>query len=91
MRAAVRRRTLLSAGAIVALAALGTGSRLLPGATGAVAQSDSDADADAESYVELLKEVHDDYVGGHVVEYEGWVLSQHEFDTIGTRQINGDA
>jgi hypothetical protein len=40
---------------------------------------------DAE-YAKLLAEVRDDYVNGRVVEHQGWVLSQHEFDTLASRE-----
>ena len=42
--------------------------------------------AEEADYAKLLAEVHDDYVNGRVVEHQGWVLSQHEFDTLGPRQ-----
>ena len=44
------------------------------------------ADAEAAEYASLLADVHDDYVNGRVVEHHGWVLSQHEFDTIAERK-----
>ena len=50
------------------------------------------ADAEAAEYATLLADVHDDYVNGRVVEHHGWVLSQHEFDTIEERKADrGDA
>jgi hypothetical protein len=75
----IKRRTVLLGGGAAAAAAIGglTALRLLPGP--------GPADADAESFVSLLAEVHDDYVNGRVAEHDGWVLSQHELDTIGRR------
>ena len=50
------------------------------------------ADAEAAEYATLLADVHDDYVNGRVVEHHGWVLSQHEFDTIAERKaVRSDA
>jgi len=77
----MKRRSLLVGGA-VAVVALGGGAawygrNLLPGA--------HTAESDAADYAKLLADVRDDYINGRVVEHEGWVLSQHEFDTIGSR------
>jgi hypothetical protein len=46
------------------------------------------ADAEAAEYATLLADVHDDYINGRVVEHHGWVLSQHEFDTIEERKAD---
>jgi hypothetical protein len=81
MSARITRRAVVAGGvAGVAVAAAGGGYaalRLLPPRT---------ADSEAAEYAKLLAEVHADYVNGRVVEHEGWILSQHEFDTIGVRQ-----
>jgi hypothetical protein len=42
-------------------------------------------DSEAAAYVKLLADVQDDYVNGRVVQHDGWILSQHEFDTIDSR------
>jgi hypothetical protein len=46
------------------------------------------AETDEAAYTKLLADVRDDYANGRVVEHQGWVISQHEFDTLGTRQAN---
>jgi|GEM_PF-5877536 len=83
MTAMVKRRSILTAGgAAAALLVVGGAAgwrALLPGAQ----PSPEDA---ATEFVKLLDDVHADYVNGRVVEHEGWVLSQHEYDTIGQRQ-----
>ena len=76
----LKRRTLLVGG--VALVAIGGGAawygrQFLPG--------EHTAESDAADYAKLLADVRADYVNGRVVEHEGWILSQHEFDTIGSR------
>lgn len=82
MTALFRRRSVLTAaGAAAALVAVGGAAEwrtLLPG--------DQSPEAEATDFVRLLADVHADYVNGRVTEHEGWVLSQHEFDTIGQRQ-----
>ena len=78
-----RRALLAGGGAAVAIVLVGGGfaaSRLLP-LGGA-----STPDTAAEAYVKLLTAVRDDYVDGDVVEHDGWILSQHEFDTLAERQ-----
>jgi hypothetical protein len=79
MTGKIERRTVLLGGGAAVAAAIGglAAVRLLPGP--------GPADADAEGFVSLLAEVHDDYVNGRVAEHDGWVLSQHELDTIGSR------
>ena len=75
-----RRTVVLGGMALGLLAAAGVGYaayRLSPSARS--------PEAEAEEYAKLLAEVRDDYVNGRVLEHAGWVLSQHEFDTIGTR------
>jgi hypothetical protein len=75
-----RRTMLVSSGAAMLVVLAGGGlaaAQLLP-----FARSPDDAAAD---YARLLADVHDDYVNGRVVEHEGWVLSQHELDTLDTR------
>jgi hypothetical protein len=76
------RRMVLVGGGVAAAAVIAGGavaSRIL--LTGP-----RSAESDAADYAKLLAEVHDDYVNGRVVEHEGWVLSQHEFDTLASRQ-----
>jgi len=81
MTVLLKRRTLLIGGGVTVLAVVAGGAaatRMLP----AGLRSPEAEDAD---YAKLLAEVHDDYVNGRVVEHQGWVLSQHEFDTLGSR------
>ena len=76
-----RRKVLTAAGAAGALVIVAGGAewaRVLPGWRS--------PEADGDEFVRLLSDVHDDYINGRVVEHEGWVLSQHEFDTIPQRQ-----
>ena len=82
----MRRRTLLAGGA-AAVVVVGSGgyaaTRLLGGDE--LGLGDKSPDSAAAAYVKLLAEVHDDYVNGRVVQHDGWILSQHEFDTIASR------
>jgi hypothetical protein len=78
-----RRALLAGGGAAVAIVLVGGGfaaTRLLP-----LGESNS-PDAAAEAYVKLLAEVRDDYIDGKVVEHDGWIISQHEQDTLAERQ-----
>ena len=81
MKRAIPRRSLLIGGA-AAVVVIGGGAaavrNFLP--------ASRSPDAEEADYAKLLAEVHDDYVNGRVVEHQGWVLSQHEFDTLGLRQ-----
>ena len=70
------------AGAAGAIAVIGTGAT----AVHPTAPPTRPADAAEAAYAKLLADVHADYVNGRVVEHNGWVLSQHEFDTIASRQ-----
>jgi hypothetical protein len=82
MRGSVQRRSLLIGGGVAAIALVAggaTAARLL------VVDSSSPEAQDA-AYAKLLAEVRDDYVNGRVVEHQGWVLSQHEFDTLASRE-----
>ena len=75
------------------MAGVGAAALIAGGAVGfrgIVARTRS-ADAEAAEYATLLADVHDDYVNGRVVEHHGWVLSQHEFDTIEERKTDRDA
>jgi hypothetical protein len=77
------RRTVLAGGtaAVVAVAVGGAAVAFrsyLPGTR--------TAESEAADYAKLLADVRDDYVNGRVVEHDGWVLSQHEFDTLDARQ-----
>jgi len=75
-----RRTMLVSSGAAMLVVLAGGGYaalQLMP-----LARSPDDAAAD---YAKLLADVHDDYVNGRVVEHQGWVLSQHELDTLDMR------
>jgi hypothetical protein len=77
-----RRALLAGSGAAAVIALVGGGfaaSRLLPLGEG------NAPDTAAEAYVKLLAEVRDDYVNGHVVEHDGWIISQHELDTLAER------
>ena len=78
------RRTMVlggAAAAVVVVAAGGAGWVLRDHLPGGRTPEMEEAD-----YAKLLADVRDDYVNGRVVEHEGWVISQHEFDTIGARQ-----
>jgi hypothetical protein len=78
-----RRAVLAGGGAAVAIVLVGGGfaaTRLLP-----LGEANT-PDTAAEAYVKLLAEVRDDYVNGHVVEHDGWIISQHELDTLSERQ-----
>lgn len=81
MTRSIGRRTLLG-GAAGAIAMIGSGAAAVRPPTPAPRP----ADAAEAAYAKLLADVHDDYVNGRVVEHNGWVLSQHELDTIGSRQ-----
>ncbi|MDR3472895.1 MAG: hypothetical protein P4M09_14625 [Devosia sp.] len=76
------RRTMLAAvgagACVVAVSGGGAAMRSLVPAT-------QSPETEAADFVRLLADVHDDYVNGRVVEHAGWILSQHEFDTIGAR------
>jgi hypothetical protein len=76
-----RRAVLVGAAAVVAT--IGIGATPVHPTAPAPAQAANAAEA---AYAKLLADVHADYVNGRVVEHNGWVLSQHEFDTIGSRQ-----
>jgi hypothetical protein len=82
----VSRRVLLAGGG-AAVVVVGAGAygltRLLGGDE--FSFGGKTPDAEAAAYVKLLADVHDDYVNGRVVQHEGWILSQHEFDTIDGR------
>ena len=83
MTRTIGRRTVLT-GAAGAIAAIGVGATPVhPTAPKAPAQAANAAEA---AYAKRLADVHADYVNGRVVEHNGWVLSQHEFDTIASRQ-----
>lgn len=77
------RRTVLTAAA-GAVAAIGIGAA--PARPAAPAAPAKAANAAETAYAKLLADVHADYVNGRVVEHNGWILSQHEFDTIASRQ-----
>jgi hypothetical protein len=84
----MRRRTLLlgaSAAMLAATGALGRSTTAKPPLP-ALPPGQRAADAAAATYVDLLSKVHDDYVNGRVVEHDGWVLSEHEFQTIDIRR-----
>ncbi|HVW93415.1 MAG TPA: hypothetical protein VHB74_12520 [Devosia sp.] len=90
----IGRRGLLLGGSAAMLAttgALGKGTPARPPATPSLPPIQRAADAAAADYVALLSKVHDDYVNGRVVEHEGWVLSQHEFQTIDVRKAENAA
>ena len=74
-----RRALIIGAGAAIVVVGGGAAAvkALIPGIR--------PADAAAADYAALLADVHDDYVNGRVGEYEGWVLSQHELDTLDSR------
>jgi hypothetical protein len=78
-----RRALFAGGGAAAAIVLVGGGfaaSRLLP-----LGEANT-PDTAAEAYVKLLAEVRDDYVNGDVVEHDGWIISQHELDTLAERQ-----
>lgn len=81
MKQRLNRRVLIAGGgtALLALAGGAVGMRT-------IAQRARSADDEAAEYATLLADVHDDYVNGRVVEHHGWILSQHEFDTIEVRK-----
>jgi len=83
MTRSIGRRAVL-AGAAGAIAVIGTGAAAVHPT--APAPPSRPADAAEAAYAKLLADVHADYVNGRVVEHNGWVLSQHEFDTIASRQ-----
>jgi hypothetical protein len=74
-----RRTVLLGSGAVVVAGAAAFGTLR------AIGMRAPSPEAAAAAYAALLADVHDDYVNGRVVEHMGWVLSQHEFDTIDAR------
>lgn len=78
-----RRTVLAGGGAALAIVLVGGGvaaTRLLP-----LGEAHT-PDTAAEAYVRLLAEVRNDYVNGNVVEHDGWIISQHELDTLAERQ-----
>ena len=77
----------------VVLAGVGAAALIVGGAVGmrGIVTRTRSADAEAAEYATLLADVHDDYVNGRVVEHHGWVLSQHEFDTIDQRKTDHGA
>ena len=77
----------------VVLAGVGAAALIVGGAVGmrGIVTRTRSADAEAAEYATLLADVHDDYVNGRVVEHHGWVLSQHEFDTIEARRTDRGA
>jgi hypothetical protein len=83
MRRRINRRLLLAGGGAALLAVAG-------GVIGVrtIAQRTRSADDEAAEYATLLADVHDDYVNGRVVEHHGWILSQHEFDSIAARKAD---
>jgi len=83
MKQRIDRRVLL-AGAGAALLAVAGGTIAMR----TIAQRARSADDEAAEYATLLADVHDDYVSGRVVEHHGWILSQHEFDTIALRKAD---
>lgn len=83
MSKTLNRRALLAGGGAAAVIVVGGGfaaTRLLP-----FAASDT-PDAAAEDYVRLLSEVRQDYIDGRVVQHDGWIVSQHELDTLASRE-----
>lgn len=82
MNGSVRRRSLLIGGGVVAIALVAGGAT----ATKLLAVDNGSPEAEDAAYAKLLAEVRDDYVNGRVVEHQGWVLSQHEFDTLASRE-----
>jgi len=84
MSNSLNRRALLAGGGAAAAIVLAGGSFA---ATQPPSFGEPDAaDKAAAAYVELLAEVRDDYVNGRVVEHDGWIISQHELDTLADRQ-----
>ena len=77
----------------VVLAGVGAAALIVGGAVGmrGIVTRTRSADAEAAEYATLLADVHDDYVNGRVVEHHGWVLSQHEFDTLDQRKTDHGA
>ena len=80
------RRTMLIGGGAAVIVVAGGGAAALRFWSGS-----HTPEAEAATYAKLLADVHDDYVNGRVVEYQGWVLSQHEFDTIDARRNEAPA
>ena len=77
----LKRRTVLIGGVVATAVVVAAGGgyaalRLLPA---------SSADDEEAGYAKLLAAVEEDYVNGRVVEHQGWVMSQHEFDTLANR------
>jgi hypothetical protein len=83
MNSTMTRRAVLAAGAAAATVAVVSGGGA---AMRSLVPATESPEAEASDFVRLLAEVHDDYVNGRVVEHRGWVLAQHEFDTIGLRR-----
>jgi hypothetical protein len=89
MMARMDRRTMLvSSGAAALVVLAGGGYEALKWLPLPLPRSPEDEAAD---YAKLLSDVHDDYINGRVVEHQGWVLSQHEFDTLGVRESEAAA
>lgn len=88
-----RRGLLLGASAamLATTGALGKGAPAKMPAVPSIPPAQRAADAAAADYVALLSKVHDDYVNGRVVEHDGWVLSEHEFETIDMRKAENAA
>lgn len=75
-----RRAALLGGGAAVVVV-----GGAAAGGSWAWGRLNRSADTEATDYAKFLADVHEDYVNGRVVEHNGWVLSQHEADTIDQR------
>jgi len=82
MTGTMKRRNLLVGAGVAAIALVAGGAA----ATRLLVTDQSSPEAEDAAYAKLLSEVRDDYVNGRVVEYQGWVLSQHEFDTLASRE-----
>jgi hypothetical protein len=83
MSKSLNRRALLAGGGAAAIVVVGGGfaaTKLLP-----FGAADT-PDAAAEEYVRLLTEVRQDYINGRVEQHEGWIVSQHELDTLASRE-----
>jgi len=81
MTGSVKRRSLLLGGGVAAIVLVAGGAA----ATKLLGVDRGSPEAEDADYAKLLGEVHEDYVNGRVVEHQGWVLSQHEFDTLSSR------
>jgi hypothetical protein len=87
MNSTTTRRAVLAAGAAAATVAVVSGGGA---AMRSLVPATQSPETEASDFVRLLADVHDDYVNGRVAEYRGWVLSQHELDTIGLRRTEQD-